>query len=405
MTRSTRAERALAHLDEVDPALAALSLWCHHRDGIGDTRTHGDSIIYGPCFTQFGLAEQVGLVAYHVLHVAFRHSSRQAGLAERLGSKFDASLFGLAADGIINETLIPAGHAVPGPAVLLTDLLHQIDKPAVSAVAALGEWDTDRLAMYLQSDPQRGQKARDYGTAQEFAQDLSLGTPDDTGEDRSVADWRNHVLRAIEAGRKAGSGTGRLGGILADLSPSTTPWEVELRGILARALTDAPRVSHRRPSSRWAAMVAQAQASGAPEPVFEPGRARDAMRPRIVVGMGTSSSIDAMTMLLFYAETEGVSRRTGAEVHLLAFDEAVHETRRLDGTGWRSLRVMDLRTGGGTDFAPVMEAAARLQPSILVMLTDLDAPFGPPPAFPVLWAVPGRVMPDAPFGRVLMIAD
>jgi predicted metal-dependent peptidase len=124
-----------------------------------------------------------------------------------------------------------------------------------------------------------------------------------------------------------------------------------------------------------------------------------------VVGVDTSSSVDPMTMALFMAETEGVSRRTGTEVHLLAFDEAVHESRRIDGEGWRTLQSLDLRTGGGTDFAPVFEAAARLQPSITVMLTDLDAPFGPPPAFPVLWAVPGTGGAEAPFGRVLMIGD
>jgi len=41
-----------------------------------------------------------------------------------------------------------------------------------------------------------------------------------------------------------------------------------------------------------------------------------------------------------------------------------------------------------------------------VILTDLDAPFGPPPACPVLWAVPGRgSLEPPPFGRVLRIGD
>jgi hypothetical protein len=54
----------------------------------------------------------------------------------------------------------------------------------------------------------------------------------------------------------------------------------------------------------------------------------------------------------------------------------------------------------------VLEAAGRLGPSIAVILTDLDAPFGPAPAYPVLWAVPGRQSVDAPpFGRVLRIGD
>ena len=78
------AARALAHLGEVDPALAVLSLWCRHPDGTGATRTNGDVITYGPAFDRLGLPEQVGLAAHHVLHVALRHSNRQAGLVERL---------------------------------------------------------------------------------------------------------------------------------------------------------------------------------------------------------------------------------------------------------------------------------------------------------------------------------
>lgn len=397
-----RASRALAHLGEVDPALAVLALWCRHRDGAGATRTHGTSIIYGPGFVSLGLAEQVGLVAHHVLHVALRHSDRMAGLAERLGPRFDASLFGLAADGIINETLLLADHALPRPAVLLTELLAEIGVSTPSAIAALSEWDTDRLAMYLHSDPQRTEKARDFGSSRGFGKDLEPGEPESEGTQQKAAEWRGQLRRALEAGRKAGTGIGRLGAILADLAPPSVPWEVELRGLLAKALADAPRISDRRPSGRWVAMSADAQARGCPEPVFQPGRTRDGTRPRVVVALDTSSSIDALTEQIFLSEVQGVARRTGAEVHLLAFDEEVFETRRIDGTG-SPLLALELRSGGGTNFAPVFEAARGLDPSILVLLSDLDAPYPAIPAYPVIWAVPGRGPVEVPFGRLLRI--
>ncbi len=351
-----------------------------------------------------GLPEQVGLVAHHVLHVALRHSDRQAGIAERLGARFDGALFGLAADGIINQTLLLAGHALPRPAVTLVDLLADIGKPARSAAEALQEWDTDRLAMFLHADPQRAEKARDFGATRGFAQDLELGEADDTGDEQTVADWRNQMLRAMEAGRKAGTGIGTLGAILADLSPARVPWEVQLRGLLAKALSQTPSPSHRRPSRQWLALAGQSMRAGTPEPVFQPGQSRDDRRARVVVGLDTSSSIDPLTWSMFCAETQGVSRRSGAEVHLLAFDDAVHDARRLDAAGWRGLAGAHLRTGGGTDYVPVIEAARRLDPSVLVMLTDLDAPFGPAPHFPVIWAVPGG-LGTAPFGRVLAIGD
>ncbi len=399
---SPRAAKALAHLGEVDPALAVLALWCTHRDGAGATQTEGETIRYGPGFESLGLPEQVGLTAHHVLHVALQHSDRQAALAERLGDRFDPSLFGLAADAIINETLLLADHALPRPAVTLTELLSEIGAPALSSVDALSDWDADRLAMHLHADEKRAQKARDLGIARGFAQDVGIGEPDKDGDTQKTADWRNQILRAMEAGRKAGSGIGTLGAILADLTPSRTPWEVVLRGLLSKALTDRPERSHRRPASRWIAMASDAHATGGPEPVFEPGPSRSSARPRIVIGIDSSSSIDGQTLHLFATEAEGIARRTGAEVHVMGFDEVVFLHTREQVGRLSAVRAPEFRTGGGTDYADLFAKADAVNPSILVVLSDLDAPLPPKPRFPVLWAVPAVV--DAPsFGRVLEI--
>ena len=401
----TRAARALAHLAEVDPALAVLALWCRHRDAPGPTRTSGDTIHYGPGFDSLGLPQQVGLVAHHVLHVALRHCDRQAALATRLGDGFDPTLFGLAADGIINETMILAGHALPRPAVTLTDLLAEAGTPAQSPVAALDRWDADRLAMALHGDARRAERLRDWGRTRGFATDLEMGEPGDDGERQSAADWRNQILRALEAGRKTGMGIGRLGAILADLSPAAVPWELHLRGLLARALIDRPHATWRRPSGGWLARMAMADQSGGPQPVFQPGRARLDHRARRVVGLDTSSSVAAQTLRLFTAEAEAIARRTGAEVHLLAFDTSVFLEKRLDPAGWQGLRDQGFRTGGGTDYTDVMARAGRLAPSLAVILTDLDAPLPPAaPRFGLLWAVPRPVDPPA-YGRVLVIGD
>ncbi len=402
--RTVRAAQAIAHLGEVDAALAVLALWCRHRDGLGQTATQGEVISYGPGFDLLGLPEQVGLVAHHVLHVALRHSARAAGLSERLGDRFDPALFNLAADGIINETLILAGHAIPRPAVILTDLLAAAGISAPSAVAALESWDADRLAMALHSEPSRAKRLREWARTRNFADDLRTGPPDDAGPAQSAADWRNQVLRAMEAGRKAGSGIGRLGAILADLAPDLVPWEVLLRGLLARAVAEQPTASWHRPSRSFIARLAEAERTGGAVPVFEPGYQRAGHRPRIVVGIDTSSSIEPQTLRLFWAEAEGVARRTGAEVHLLAFDETVHMTCRVDPAAGLNHTLQQVRTGGGTDFTDLFARTAHLHPSVLVVLTDLDAPLPDRPGFPVVWAVPARVAQPA-FGKLLLIGD
>ena len=366
--------------------------------------TQGEVITYGPGFITHRLPEQVGLVAHHVLHVALRHSARQAGLAERLGESFDATLYGLATDAIINETLILASHAIPRPAITLTDLLAEAGMPAVSAIAALEEWDADRLAMALHSDPPRAQRLRDWGRKRGFDPDLGMGPPQEDAKGQTAADWRNQMLRALEAGRKAGTGIGRLGAILADLAPDSVPWEVHLRGLLARALTERPHPSWRRPSGSWIARMAEAERSGGPAPVFEPGHARMDHRPRIVIGLDSSSSISAQTLRLFTAEASSITRRTGAEAHLLAFDETVFLQVRLDPDGWSKLREAPFRTGGGTSFDDVFAVAAKLRPAIAVILTDLDAPLPPPPGFPVIWAIQ-QAGADPPYGRIVRVGD
>jgi len=405
---STRAARALAHLPETDPALAALALWCAHRDGAGRhaARTEGETIVYGTAFEALPLQEQVGLAGHHVLHVALRHAPRMAGMAARLGEGFDGRLYGLAADGIVNTALELAGHALPRPAVVLPELLLLAGLPATGPEAALAAWDVDRLYLRLaRSGAAARAQLADYADASGFAEDLAPEGA--TGEeDARAPDWQGHLTRALSAGRRAGRGIGTLAGGIGDLPAPAVPWERHLRGLVEQAAGDAPRRSHRRPAGAWVAAEAAARARGGPVPVFEPGRSRDGRRPRIAVGLDTSGSIPDDLLDRFAAEIDGIVRRTGAELHLLAFDETVHHAEVLAaGQAGRALRAAAMRRGGGTAFGDVVAAAVSRQAAIAVILTDLAGRFGPPPkAMPVLWAVPEPPAAAPPFGRVLLMA-
>ena len=88
----------------------------------------------------------------------------------------------------------------------------------------------------------------------------------------------------------------------------------------------------------------------------------------------------------------------------MAFDEAVFREDRLDPAGWQGLRDAEFRTGGGTEYADVFAKAGRRDPSMVIILTDLDAALPPAPSFPVLWAVPRAVDPPG-FGHVLVIGE
>jgi hypothetical protein len=396
---SRRASVALRALGEADPALAALSLWCTHHDS--DTgpaaRCRGETILYGPSFESLPRHEQMGLAAHHILHVALRHPARLADMQMRQPQGFDADLWNLAADAIVNTAVLAGGHALPRPAVTLDTLVDPDEEPTLAA------WDVERLYLRLAgSDEGRG-RAEDAARTTAFTPDVEAETGP-AGQGDRVAEWRGHVVRAMEAGRMAGRGLGLIGHRIADLPVPTVPWEIVLRGLVTRAVTAGLAPDWRRPARGWLAADAAALAQGRDGPAFRPGQMRRQSVARIGVGLDTSSSIDDLRWRMFGTEIRGIARRTGAEVLILPFDETVEAPLRLTpGEGLARLDQMNTRRGGGTDFRPVIAAAAGLQCSVLVILTDLDGDTGPPPRFPVIWATPDGTR-AAPFGKVLSLA-
>ncbi|MEM8741952.1 MAG: VWA-like domain-containing protein [Pseudomonadota bacterium] len=137
-----------------------------------------------------------------------------------------------------------------------------------------------------------------------------------------------------------------------------------------------------------------------------PAVLRDATVPRIAVCVDCSGSVDDARLALFATQIAGIGRRLSAQIHVLVFDCAVRSHHRMGPGAWETLiRSISFARDGGTDFRPVLEAAGALSPSAIVVLTDLDGPFGPAPRAPVIWAVPDETpRRPPPFGRVLSLA-
>ncbi|MEM9426210.1 MAG: VWA-like domain-containing protein [Pseudomonadota bacterium] len=401
MKHSARAQPALARLPEVDPAIAALALWCAYRDGTEPTVTEGETIYLGPEFPLLAISEQTGLIAHHVLHVALRHSARRCGARDRYGPGFQGKLYDLACDALVNEALLQAGHALPRPAVRAADLVAMLpvkERPG----NVLSDWDSDALyaALTVSSQEQGGDSgiAR-YAMTHGFEPDLK-----DTDPDKSEADiWTGRIEQAMSAGHRAGSGIGAIMTRFGDLPKSVVPWEIRLRRLLGKALAQHPRQSHRRPARAWLARDAEARRTGGPQPVFEPGQAREQTRPRLVIGLDTSSSIRATTLNMFAAEATSIVRRIGAEAYLLGFDTEVHSRSHI--TRREAIGAIAMRQGGGTDFDTVLAEAEALDPSMIILLTDLDAPTPSAASAPVLWAVPLQPNAAPRFGDVLVMND
>jgi predicted metal-dependent peptidase len=403
---SDRASRALRKLAETDPGFASLSLWVTHEDSDAKPLpawSDGSTIRYGASFGTFSLSEQIGMAAHHILHVAFRHAARREAMALRFGEAHDGALFNVASDAVLNEALFRAGYVMPRPCVILTDLLREALGETAPPDDALARWDAEKLYVRLMSAGDKGKPreaaevARAWAARQGFAEDLDAGAPD---EGADAGEWRERVTRAMEAGRIAGRGIGTIGHRLADLPETRVPWETVLRRLVTNAVTELPRRSFRRPTGRWLALDAAGKALP-----FEPSTARTARAPRVAIGIDSSSSVDEARLRLFAAQVAGIARRTGSETHVLVFDETVRERRMMKAGTWdRAVTGLAFSRDGGTDFAPVLAEADRLEPAVIVMLTDLDAPLPERPRAPVIWAVPEEPRVPPAWGRVLSLA-
>jgi predicted metal-dependent peptidase len=446
-----RGTRAIARMVEFAPSTGGLALWVKHQDvpaSSNDTSktplisTDGNTVFYAPAFEQLPLAEQVGQVAHEVLHIALRHPQRYLDLKHLIGD-VSLPLFNTCADAIVNSTLSHVSWLqLPAGAVQLDRLLKaalDIDQPVTQSLL---QWDVESL--YRAVDDRRapppsgkGRGPRDPGgtgqsgsapsaaasqnakesnrstssPGRRAARVLALGstaqadlvpgtaTHDAPESEAELAQlWSERIVRA-----HAGDGAHSMWrSLLADLPKTRTPWEQVLRTQLARGLANEPELSWSRPSRSY--LANQGRMGPHRRMPFEPGSSPNRAVPRLILVVDVSGSIDDALMQRFAREIEAIARRLAAGVTLIVGDDQVRHIERF-APGHCDLAEIEFKGGGGTDFGPLLEEAARHQPDITVVLTDLDGPAHYRPRCPVLWAVPlafaGAVLP---FGRKLVLS-
>ncbi len=314
LQRGHRGTRAVQRMVEFAPSTGGLALWVRHHDLPADgtgadnaapVATDGNTLFYAPGFADRPAAEQVGLVAHEVLHIALRHPQRYIDLQRLLG-EVDLALFNVCADAIVNSTLSHLGWLqLPKAAVLLERLLESALRLTQGTEQALLEWDVERLYRAIDDrrppsqngrvraqgqgggDTQAGATGssgsggatgssarapadvnsatprpggREDGPRAAAARALGAQTPLDLQPDahtqaapeaeaQATREWSERLLRA-----HAGDGAfSMLRTLLADLPRSRTPWEQVLRTQLARSLTPRAAVSWSRPSRSYLA--------------------------------------------------------------------------------------------------------------------------------------------------------
>ena len=406
-----RGTRAIQRMVEYAPATGGLALWVRHQDvredgageGSAPVVTDGNALYYRGCFERLTVAEQAGLVAHEVLHIALRHPQRFMEL-ELLSGDADLRLYNICADAIVNSTLSHVTWlTLPASSVYLDQVLSRtlhVDQPVEKSLL---EWDVERL--YRAIDDRQGGK-----DGPRAAQMRALGggkgedlkpRPDPRAPPEAEAEeirmWSERILRA-HAGDAEHS---LLRTLLADVARVRTPWEQLLRTFLARSLTPKLEESWSRPARSYIAN--QGRAGPHRRMPWTPSFRSSRSRLQLAVIVDVSGSISAKLLQRFAREIEAITRRLEAGLVLIVGDDRVRRVQCFE-PGESDLSQLEFQGGGGTDFTPLLEEAEAHRPDVAVVLTDLDGPARHRPRWPVIWAVPEehahRVQP---FGRKLTL--
>ncbi|MEL6870533.1 MAG: VWA-like domain-containing protein [Pseudomonadota bacterium] len=425
----------------------------------------GNTIFYAPRFAALPFEEQIGWVAHATLHVAFRHVQRRAQLAAVIGD-VDDTLYNACADALINSTLSHLTWLrLPANAVYLDELMQRAFDDEQNVETLLLQWDVERL--YRAVDDRRpasrsssrqsgdGRNARGNTTVpqQQPSGDQGRTRNDDSGRpntetaperhteaaqdehsnsedgprsaavralaamsDRDllpgaagerpeeIADATRNWAERLSRGHAADGSFSMLRCISADVPRTRTPWTQVLRRSLSRGLIREPELSWSRPARSW--LANRGRTRGGKRMPWEPGMVTSKSVPRLALILDISGSIDDAMLARFAAQLDAITRQLAAQIIVIAGDdqvrhEALHEPGR---SALQSLPA--LAADGGTDFSPLLEAAAEHRPDYAVVLTDLQGPAGTAPAFPVLWAVPPAfAFVTPPFGQLLALTD
>lgn len=410
-TVATRMGPDLRDAIEAMPGLGGVALWVKFFDSDDPhliARTDGLQIEAGPRYEKFDNAERRFIVLHELLHVALAHPARRREMERRI-EDFDARLYNIACDSIINTALEGVrGMRIPDGVVKLEAVLDSLgqwkkdDRPAEVVRRFSSEtlyhllsknrsWIELALRKHLSN---AGLNGADLASSPSLPAIPTSQQAANRATEDTIRAWSSRLKMA------RGSLAGIFDRLSCELPQVKTPWEQILRGLLFRYARPKRRPDPSRPSRRWLALEGDLRQREGVDLPFE--RATSAGRTgRIALAVDTSGSVDESLLKRFAAEVEAVLKQTEPLLRLIICDAGVHHVQDFSGRdGAKLLRGFKFRGGGGTDFKPAIAEAAKWKPDLLIYLTDLEGDAGDEPAFPVLWAVPEGKM-EAQWGKIV----
>jgi predicted metal-dependent peptidase len=440
-TDSRRMRPDLEAAIEYLPGLASLALWCNFADTDENVIafTDGQTIYAGAEYENFSEKERRFVCLHEILHIALCHPSRFLAL-EKQDVGFEPQLLNIAADAIINKALENlTGLKAPQKAWTLENIwwcLEKCEDTANSANVAqngkisspysfnilsqmrkianltkaeftlAGRWSCEELYYFLKSQAQKLNGVIDVLIAV-YQQDSISGdllrlcgaSALPSSAEKVTDDKRNWQQRMSLVRGTMPELFQRLAG---ELPKTETTWEQILRSLVQTVFQETTQMNYSRPSRRWLALERDYKSNAGVNLQFAP----DVTKKRgnqLVVALDTSGSIDTDLLGRFLSEIAVLCSLNQRNHILIIGDAKVHQIAEVD---WRDaaeeLTNLKYTGGGGTDFRPLIKAAAEYNPDALIYLTDLYGETGEEPEFPVIWATHG-VCGNASWGEQIKL--
>ena len=423
------------------PGLASLALWCGFTDTDEEEAiafTDGKTIYAGASYEKFNERERRFICLHEILHIALCHPNRFSELERRDPGNFDAQFLNIAADAVINTSLESlTGLETPTNAWTLSRLWQCLEKSADATdpqaaganknpsysfnsigrperkianlthaeFCSVNRWSCEELYYFLKCRCRNESGFRilviEFDGSDALAGDLRIEKsnafkPCDSQKTEAANEEKRNWQQRLNLLRR--SVPELLERLAKDLPRVETPWEQIFRSLVQTAFQEATVKNYSRPNRRWLALERNYRFDNGIELPFAPDESKK-RGTRLAVALDTSGSIDEELLGRFTAEIAAMCHYNQRNLVLLIGDAAVHQTLEID---WRDvsgeLSRIKYTGGGGTDFRPLIAAAAEYEPDALVYLTDLYGETGDEPNFPVIWATHG-VSGDAPWGE------
>ena len=341
---SDKIERCSAQMLMAYPWWASLYLHLVRIDtnAVPTMAVDGTHLFFNPVFTEsLSDKECIGVLMHETAHCAFLHCYRR---------KYrEPERWNVACDKAVNAVLVaanivlPEGCVPPGPLGALAEELYESITP-------------EEMALY----------SRDV---------LEPGSCADASDAKSMSekDWRDAIASSYSLMPDYVSRT------IEDATASVKDWKAELARFI--------HASRKSETHTWTRLSRRVPGL--------PGWSRE-IESRIAICIDTSGSIVGDVLNVFVAECRAILELSGITAVIISADAAVSQVI-LPGEPFP----VELRGGGGTNFAPALKQAENYEPNGIVYLTDGAGAFPKGSIYPVLWALTRPC--TVPFGEKIVL--